>query len=148
MNIIELNNEHFVEVIPDNDFQHQFISACFPDDYFDSLGEKYEDADIELSEKIESVLLNSYPSTEENPSWIQSDMCNGDGIRTISFTPDALLTNNDILLLKSLLHGDYEKFSILCLFHEDFDSDSSTIGCIGIFTNKILISDSILIYKQ
>lgn len=132
-----------VEVIAESEFTSQFIARCVPEEQFELQGDKHEDYDIELSEIVESYLEKAFPSDSDSEVWIQSEQCNGDGIRTVSFTTIADFDERHVLGLLALVKGEYEPFSILCRFHEDFE-DGAEIGSVGIFKGQVLISDGII----
>ena len=138
MKITNSSPTYKIDFCKQDEFKKLFDSRCVYEDYFDSLGDEF----IELDIKLSLLIGKFFDARLSDDEWHQSDMCNTDGVRVLSFVKDVIVSD-DIHTLENMLRGGFAKFSILCNVYEDFE-EGDLIGRIGIFKGFVLASKPVM----
>ena len=132
-----------VFVVSDDEFWSRLDVESTDDSIFDDQGDEHERIDLRLVDKIHALLVPILGDPDESADWWHNLDCYGDGIRSVSMNLN-VLEPSYLTEFQGFLADEHALFCILVQVHEDLDSDNDTkIGCIAIFSQKVMVSRGI-----
>ena len=130
-------------VVTDDEFWSRLDSECIDRSHFDTQGDDHERVDLELVDKINTLIEPVLGEANENSRWWHNLECHGDGIRPLSMDFE-VLNPQWLAQFQFMLVGPYEPFCILLQVHEQlYGEDDSKIGCVAIFNQKTMVTRGI-----